>query len=111
EMMLDHDDGMSGVDQPIQDVDENPHVIQVQAGSGLVQDVELASLPLPRLGQLSRNLESLSFTAGESGRWLAQSEVAQTDLLQLPECAAQLGLMAEAGDRLVHGPLEHVVDG
>src|SRR6058998_1076933 len=74
EVVLDHEHRVAGVDQPVEYAAQRPHVVQVQAGGGLVQDVELATAPLrgPGQGQLAGDLEALGLTAGERRRGLAQ---------------------------------------
>ena len=66
---------------------------------------------LPGLGQLPGDLEPLGLAAGERGGRLAQPEVAQPHLLQVPQGLAQRGLVSEAADRLVDGELQHIGDG
>ena len=66
---------------------------------------------LGRLGQLARDLESLRFSARQRGGRLAQAEVAQADLLQMPEGLSQPRLVPEPHDGLVHRELEHIRDG
>jgi hypothetical protein len=102
--------GVPCIDQPVEHLDQHPHIVEMEAGGRLVEDVELPPIALPGLGQLARDLEPLRLAAGEGGGRLPQPDIAQPHLLQLPQCRAQLGLMAEPGDRLVHGPLQHVVD-
>src|SRR5207244_3221309 len=41
EVVLDHEHRVPRVDQPVEHAAQGPHVVQVQAGGGLVQDVEL----------------------------------------------------------------------
>src|SRR5690348_13977926 len=110
QVVLDDHNGVSGVDQAIQYVDEHSDVVEVQPGGGLIQNVELPTLALSGLGQLAGDLETLRFTPGECRGRLAQPEVPQPDLLQLPQGAAEPGLMPEPPDRFVHRPLQHVVN-
>src|SRR4051812_21028994 len=110
-MMLDHEYGVAGIDQPIQHVDQDPHVVEVKPGGRLVQDVELSALSFAGLGQFSGNLQPLCFTARERRRRLTEPEIAQPYLLELPERMTQPGLMAKAVDGLVHRPLQYLMDG
>ena len=43
EVVLDHDDAVAGVHQPLQHLQQSLHVGEVQAGRGLVEDVERAA--------------------------------------------------------------------
>jgi hypothetical protein len=61
--------------------------------------------------QLAGDLDALGLAAGQRGRRLAQAQVAEPHLLQLPERLRQPVLLQEEADGLVHGELEHVVDG
>src|SRR4029079_5397983 len=59
---------------------------------------------------LARDFETLGLTARERGRWLSETQVAEPDLLALPECLAELLLAGKRADRFVHRELEDVVD-
>ena len=41
--MLDDDDGVAGFDQLVQHFEEFGHVVEMQAGGGLIQNVERAA--------------------------------------------------------------------
>ena len=60
--------------------------------------------------ELARDLEPLRLAAGQRRGRLAESQIAESDLLQLPERLAELLLAREEANRLVDGELEHVVD-
>src|SRR5437764_2804019 len=75
EVMLDDQHGVSGVHQAIQHAAQRADVVQMQAGRGLVQDVELAPPPVcfaARQRQLPRDLEALRLAARERGGRLAE---------------------------------------
>jgi len=59
-MMLDDDDGVAKVCQPLEHIEQLLHVIKVQARSRLVQDVEGAAALAP--AQLARQLDPLRFS-------------------------------------------------
>ena len=40
EVVLDHEHGVAGVDQPLQHAEQPAHVLEVEAGGGLVEDVD-----------------------------------------------------------------------
>ena len=97
EVVLDDDHGVSRVHQPVEHLDQHAHVVEVQAGRRLVENVELpAARACRRCGELARDLEPLRLAARERGGGLAQPEVAEPDLLELPERGAELRLVAEA---------------
>ena len=60
--------------------------------------------------ELARDLEALALAAGQRRRRLAEPQIAESHLLHLPERLAELLLVREEADRLVHRELEHVVD-
>src|SRR2546423_9390447 len=82
----------------------------MQSRRRLVHDVELLTGLLARQGELAGDLESLRFAARESRRWLAQSEIAQADLLQLPQRLTEPLFARTEPNCLVDGQLEDIVD-
>ena len=74
-MVLDHQHRVPGIDQPVEHAAQGSHVVQVQAGGWLVQDVKFATtgaaFRTARQRQLARDLETLCLAAGERRRWLA----------------------------------------
>ena len=89
-MVLDDDHRVPGVDQAIEHLDQHADVVEVEAGGRLVEDIELAAVALAGAGQLAGDLEPLRFAARERGGRLAEPQVAEADLLQLPEGGAEL---------------------
>ncbi len=70
EVVLDDQHGIAEVHQAIQDVHELLHVVEMQAGGGLIEDVKSAAGLAA--GQLARQLDPLRFAAGKRGGRLAQ---------------------------------------
>jgi hypothetical protein len=68
--VLDDDDGVARVAQLVQHLEQQVDVGKVQAGGGLVQDVERAAGVA--LGQLQRQLDALRLAARQRGGALAQ---------------------------------------
>src|SRR5690606_37633546 len=62
------------------------------------------------LDQLPRDLEPRRLATRERGRRLAETQVAEPDLLQLPERLAKTVLLDEEADRLIHREVEHFAD-
>ena len=58
-----------------------------------------------RRAQLAGDLEPLCFAARERRRRLAEPQVPQAHLLQVPQRPRQARVAVQAADRLVHGPL------
>ncbi len=108
EVVLDHDDAVPGVAQPVEHVEEKLDVVEVQAGGRLVQDIERSSgIPL---GELQGELHALGFAPGERGRRLSEPDVAEADVderLQPPGDGRHGG---KEGRRFRRRHLEHLVD-
>ena len=59
QVMLDDDYSVAGIDQAVEHVNQHSNVVQVQAGGGLVQDVQFPSFTLSGVRQLAGNLQPL----------------------------------------------------
>ena len=77
--MLDHQYGVARLHQPLQNRQQLLHVVGVQAGGGLVQNIDGAAGGA--LGKLRGQLDTLGFAAGQGGGGLAQLHVAQPHVL------------------------------
>ena len=78
EIVLDDDDGVAEVGEAVEHLEQLADVVEVQAGGGLVEEVERAAgLPL---GELAGELHALRFAAGERGGALAEVDVAEADV-------------------------------
>ena len=108
EVVLDHDDGVAQVDQPIEHVEQLGHVVEVQAGRRLVEQVQRAAGVGP--GQLGGQLHALGLAAGERRRGLAEREVVEPHVAQRLQHAADLGDVLEQLHRLAARHVEHVGD-
>ena len=107
--MFDHHHGVPGLDQPVEHPEEAGDVVEMQAGGGLVQDVE--RVPGGPLRELARELDPLRFPARQGRRGLPKPDVAEPDVLKRLEDVQDAGLGAEHGDGLAHREVEHVGDG
>ena len=74
-MVLDDDDRLAGVDQPVEQSEQLFDVGQVEAGGRLVEDVDTALV-----GHVGGQLEPLPFAAGQRGERLAEAEVAEPNV-------------------------------
>ena len=93
----------------LQHVDQPARVGEVQAGSGLVEDVE--SAPGGALGKLSGQLDALRLTAGQRGGRLAHADVAESYLDHRAQLASDRGDVGEELGGLLDGHGEHVGNG
>ena len=66
EVVLDHDDRVAQIDEPVEHVEQLGEVVEVQAGRRLVEQVERAAGVGP--GELGGELHALGFAAGERRR-------------------------------------------
>ena len=74
-VVLDDDDRLAGVDEPVEQAEQLLDVGEVEAAGRLVEDVDAALL-----GQVGGQLEPLPLAAGQRGERLADAEVAEPDV-------------------------------
>ena len=74
-VVLDDDDRLAGVDEPVEQAEQLLDVGEVQAGGRLVEDVDVALL-----GHVGGQLEPLALAARQRGQRLAEAEVAEPDV-------------------------------
>ena len=99
EVVLDDEDGVAEVDQALQDVEQFADVVEVQAGGGLVEDVERAAGLAA--AEFAGQLDALGFAAGERGGGLAELDVAEADVDQRLQLVPDLrDVLAAAAARL-----------
>ena len=95
-------------DQAVEHFEQLADVLEVEAGGGLVEDVE--GLAGGSARQLLRQLDALRLAAAERGRALADLDVAEADLLQHAHLVADAGDRLEQLGRLLDVHVEHVGD-
>ena len=105
QVVLDDHDGGAVLDELLQHADERFHVERVQPDGGLVEDEEGVVLAA---AHLAGELQALGFAAGKRWRGLAQSEVAQAQIVQDLQLVPHLLQVGERGKRLVNGESEHL---
>src|SRR6267142_2191647 len=108
EIVLDDDDRISLVHQSMQHFQQQPHVLEVQARRGLVEDIQSASRVA--LGELRRKLDALRLPARERRRRLSEMDVSQTYVVEQLEFRPDTRLMLEKVERVGDGQIEHVGD-
>ncbi len=108
EIVLDHHNRVALVDQFVQHLQELRHVVEMQAGGRLVQDVERAAGGA--LGELLGELDALRLAAGQRGGLLADMDVVEPDPVQGLEGFAHPRHRLEELGSLFHGHVEHVGD-
>src|SRR5215467_6055437 len=89
EIMLDDDDRVSDIDQPVEHINQSLNIGHVQTDRRLLEQKQISFGPaleqirlLEAGEQMSDQLDALSFSAAESGAGLTKFEVAQARVTQ-----------------------------
>src|SRR6185437_15933359 len=75
EIVLDDDDRVAQIDESLQNIEKFFHVVKMQAGGWLVENVKRAAGLAAR--KFAREFGALCFSAGKSGGGLAELDVTQ----------------------------------
>ena len=112
--MLDDEQGVSRVAEPMQDADETVDVARVEADAGFVEDVKRVDEGgAERGGQI----DALDFAAAEGAGLAVEREVAEADIDEIAEARADfgeqeiIGFIERGGQFEVVEELETAVDG
>ena len=108
EVVLDQHHRVALLDQQVQHLQQLPHVLEVQAGGGLVQQVNGPAGAA--LGQLQRQLDALRLAAGQGQGRLPQLDVGQPDVVERGQAAGNRGDDAKELERLLDGHLQDLMD-
>ena len=87
-------------------IEQLAHVVEVQAGRRLVEDVERPAGAAPL--QLARELDALRLAAGERRRRLAELDVAEADVVERLQLAPDRRDVLEEVQRLLDRHVEDV---
>ena len=79
EIVFDDEDGVAEVDEAVEDVEEVVDVGEVEAGGGLVEEVE--GVAGVRFAEFGGEFDALGFAAGEGGGGLAEFDVGESDVV------------------------------
>ena len=109
EIVLDHHHGVAALDQLVQHFQQLRHVVEMQAGGRLVENIERAAGGA--LGQLLGELDALRLAAGQRRRLLADMDVVEADAAQQRQHVAHPRHRLEEFQRLLDRHVEHVGDG
>src|SRR5947207_3653041 len=108
-VVLDDDDRLARLDEPVEQAEQLLDVGEVEAGRRLVEYVDAALL-----AQVGGELEPLPLAAGERGERLAQAEVAEPDVGEPIEddVGGRRARLAGAEELLglIHRHREHLAD-
>ena len=108
QIVLHDEHRIAPVDESLQQSDQAPHVVEVEARRWLVQQIEAASRrPLREFG---RQLDALGLAARQRGRGLAEPDVPQSHLVQRRENAVDGRDVGEELARVLHAHGQDVRD-
>src|SRR5207245_1233686 len=93
----------------LQNVEKFSHVVEVQAGGGLVEDVERAAGLA--LGELASQLDALGLAAGKGGGGLAEGDVTEADFDKRRKSLLNLRNVFEEVERVGARQIENIADG
>ena len=113
--MLDDDERVSCVGEPVQDGDELVDVFEVQACGWLVEDVEgvlarWGAVVSCAFAEFCRELDALGFAAREGGGWLSECDVSEPDIAEACGESEDLGVVLEESARVFDGHREDISD-
>src|SRR5690625_2206347 len=108
DVVLDHDEAVAAVDQPVQHVQQLADVLEVQARRRFVQDVE--RLAGRTLAELARELHPLRLAAGKGRARLPDLHVTEADVHHQLQLAGNRRNVLEKLESLAHRHVEHVGD-
>src|SRR5690606_24162449 len=107
EVVLDQDDRVALIHERVEGGEELADVVEVEAGRGLVEEVE--RVLRGGTAEVGGELDALRLAAGERVRGLPELEVAEPDVPEHLELARDAPLVGEELGGLVHGHREDVV--
>jgi len=118
EVMFDDHHGMAGVDQAVQDGDEEADVGHVESDGGFFEEEEVAfGVWLGGGGvvgeageEVGDEFDALRFAAAERRAGLAELEVTEAGIAQDLEWASDAGEGGEEGEGFFHAEVEHLSD-
>ena len=108
EVVLDDEDSVAGIDEPLEDDEELADVGHVEPGRRLVEDVERP--PRRAFGELAGELHPLGFAPGECRGGLAEMEVIEAHIAERLELAGDVGGIGEQRPRVADLHPEEVGD-
>jgi len=109
QVVLNHQDGVTLIHQPLDHIHQLVHVVEAQTRGGLIDQVEGFAGGAP--GKFGGELHPLRLTAGESGGRLAQLHLAEAHSHKGAQPIGRLGNGGEHLTGLLHRHLQHVSDG
>ena len=117
QIVLDHDDRMPGIHQPLQHLDEPANIRDVQANRRLFENEQIAAghalelVRFPQAGEQMRDqLHALRLAAAQGRAGLAEPQIAEARVAQGRQRPFDALHRAKKVDRLLHGHLQRLRD-
>src|ERR1035441_3621470 len=108
QVVFDDNEGVAGSPQFEQDFEQLGDIVELEAGGGLIQNIERA--PGLFATQLGAELDALGLAAAERGGGLTAANVPEADFGQREQRLINLRHGAEERGRLIHGHVQHISD-
>ncbi len=108
EIMLYDDDGVPGIAQAVEDLKQDLDVLIVKARGGFIEEVK--DMAGGAFREFTGELDPLGLAAGEGVRRLAETDVAEADVIERIHDGAELGDFCEKGAAFLNGHGEDVGD-
>ena len=109
EVVLDHQQRMPAIQQLVEGAHQLRDVLEVQAGSGLVEYQQARARVAESIRKVTGQLEALRLATRERGHGLTQSHIAQPHVSQGLQPVEQRRLAGKEHDGLGHGHLKDFV--
>ena len=109
-VVLDHEERVAALDQPVERAEELGDVVEVEARRRLVEEEERRLVVVRRRGDMRGELQALRLAARERRQRLAEAHVLEADRGERLDRGEDLVARGEELDRLGDGHLEDVVD-
>ena len=93
-MVFDNQDGVAGLHQPLQAIQQALNIREMQTGGGLVENVKVMPTA-PQFAQLGGEFDPLRLPTGQDGGRMAQFEVAEAKGVQYFQLADDSPLVGE----------------
>src|SRR5208337_620087 len=123
EIVLDDDDRAFRIDETAKSRKQFADIVEVQAGSRLIENVKHAGLAFGRVAvlcavagrarprlQVRGQLHALRLASGERGRRLAKTQVAEADFIEHAQFFREPGNVGEELERFANGQVQDLVN-
>ena len=115
QVVLDHDDRISCLDQPLKEPHEKGDIIEMQPRGRFIEDekIPFSYFASGAVGQMPDELEPLRFAARQGVERLTEPQIAKPHFLQDEERPGERSSLTERGEKLdclAHRQLEHFMN-